>query len=249
MQIVDDYLIKDVQAFLDYIGDRQLSLTQTSFLKLKDISLISDLFIWPGELTAKLQSEFIERARSEREVKYLHFIRVLCHIAGLVKIRHKKISTTAKTKKFLHQNNDEQLAFLFSAWFSKLNWNYFTRTDTDILEHLQEERLSFLFNLQLLKGNSIPFDVFTKVIANHFPLADIKSDSQVEFEVQLFISYLKYFGAVEMERKKGKYGFNEDYAFLVTTSGQKLFKQELRKFGIEADLAVRTFGPMAISDN
>lgn len=231
---------KDIQSFVNYLGDKQLPLTEAGYLKRKDISQINDLFTWPySPWEESLRKEFVARARSEYQIECLHFIRVLCEVSGLVKIRNKKLSATAKIKKFLTKNSGEQLSFLFNAWVSKLNWSYFARTDTDIIECLQDKQLSFLFNLQILRGMSVPFEAFVKTLIDAFPLADFQTDEQFDVEIKQLFSFLRYFGIAEIQKRKDKFGFFDDYSFSVTAQGQKLIQDLLRKQGVETNLTAR----------
>ncbi|MHB8841507.1 MAG: plasmid pRiA4b ORF-3 family protein [Candidatus Aquicultor sp.] len=104
----------DVIAILNYIGDKELKLTQGGNLTLKDTRAVNDLFVEPQKLDSKI-GDHVYKLRTEEYARRVWFLRILSQKAGLTKIRHNKISQAKAAKNFLKKDPYQQLGLLFNA--------------------------------------------------------------------------------------------------------------------------------------
>ncbi|HZD60825.1 MAG TPA: site-specific integrase [Anaerolineae bacterium] len=220
----------DVIAMLNYIGDRELKLTQAGNLTLKDVRAINGLFIEPEELDNMI-GDHVYKLRTEEEAPRVRFLRVLIQKAGLTKIRHNKISQTKAAQAFINKDPYPQLKLLFTAWLEKDHWGRLIRSPqlVEPLMHRADEVARYLVSLPV--GKRVDFERFGYGLLDALGLEVVTedpADSRIFMYVAIAVSVLhplELFGVISTERAEDAYGFSKITAFRLTELGAALLSR------------------------
>lgn len=116
-------LLADVREFLAYVGRSGLPLTDTGRLRLADVRAINGRFREPAELDQRIGRR-VFRLRFEDEAWRVHFLRLACETARLLRVRRPRIRATPRAEAFAALPEGEAARLLFAAWWRYGPWEY-----------------------------------------------------------------------------------------------------------------------------
>ncbi|MBE0447209.1 MAG: plasmid pRiA4b ORF-3 family protein [Actinobacteria bacterium] len=216
----------DMLALLNYIGDRELKLTQAGNLMLKDVRAINELFVEPKKLDYELGG-CINKLRTEEEVYRVWFLRILSQKGSLTKIQRNKISLTKTAKEFLKKDPHDQLLQLFTAWLTKDHWGRWLYWP-EVVEPIMHKAYDVAYYLSKIPvGVSVEYDIFEQGLLNTLRLGFATDDPEraKQFSyiaiAQAILEPLELFGVVSLERGKDKYGHSKVAAVSLTELGRR----------------------------
>jgi len=210
---VDDIVLTEIPIltmttfFLKTVQESQpLKLTPKGNLPLKLVNSIYELGLFPSYF---IDSGF-SKIRSEEDDVYIHTMRLICELAGLIKKQKGKLSLTAKGKKLIMEENLFVLfQEIFITYTTKFNWPYNDRYGDHAVG-----QLGFAFSLEIVSkyGNELlPCKFYAQKYIKAFPMVldhiEIPRYSTVEEEVincyilRTFEYFLKIFGLAELTEK------------------------------------------------
>lgn len=232
-------LRQDVVTFVNYVGDG-LRLTQVSKnLTLKDVRAINALLVRPEELDQQV-GDRLYGLRNEEEARRVHFIRCLCQVAGLAKIRHGWISQTKQAAKFLKWLSFKQLSHLFKAWWWKDSWGRFIRW-SDLAAPYEEnaDYIAKIF-LAMSQGVVVPLVPFAKALSDDLGYVANENGERDQWHTNLIIERtviypLELFGALEVDYKMAEHRIKKINAFALTSLGALLFRDIVCTSGTQID--------------
>jgi hypothetical protein len=196
-------IIKQLKYFLNIINNNhEIKLTKAGNIPpviVRDIysrKFITDQMIEIG----------ITKLTKETDVINIVMMKILCKIAGLVRIHNNKISLTKKTEKII--NSNDLFGYLFEVTCNKYNWAYF---DSFINENIGQ--FGYNYTLYLInkygsdwKDESFYADLYFEAF-EHF------KDDDDEYYIlkgcyihRVLNQILKYYGLIEYENKKIEIG-------------------------------------------
>jgi hypothetical protein len=216
----------DMLALLNYIGDRELKLTQAGNLTLKDVRAINELLVKPEKLDYELYG-VMKKLRTEEEVYRIWFLRTLSQMGSLTKIRRNKISLTKTAKEFLKKDPYDQLLQLFTVWLTKDHWGrelYWP----EVVEPIMNKAYQVAYYLSKMPvGMTVEYDIFEQGLLSSLRLGfatdDIEHAKLFSYIAiaQAILEPLELFGVVSLERDKDKYGHSKVAAVSLTDLGRR----------------------------
>jgi len=115
-------LRRDIGSLLMYVRDNKVVGTQANNMPMKAVREVAARFVEPPELEIVIGKN-VHPHRSEEQVWPVNFVRILAEVGGLLKIgASRRWRLTRKGEKFLTKSPLQQLAFLLTTWWFKVNW-------------------------------------------------------------------------------------------------------------------------------
>jgi len=115
-------LRRDMETLLTFVRDNKVVGTQANNMPMKAVREVAARFVKPPELEIII-GKHVHPLRSEADVWPLYFIRILAEVGGLLKIGSaRRWRLTRKGEKFLSERPMQQLAFLLTTWWFKVDW-------------------------------------------------------------------------------------------------------------------------------
>jgi len=228
-------LRRDVETLLRFVRDNKVVGTQgPGNMPLKAVREVTARFVKPPKLEDKIGSH-VFRIRSETDLWPLYFLRILAEVGGLLKIGSaRRWRLTRKGEKFLGTHPMQQLAFLLTTWWYKVNW-LIAYSYTGMGEALP--RFFKLFTLDDLLAlpakTRIPFEEFADALIEKTGLRWGKQESSFATTAlrgsiaRMVIHILAAFGAIEREYREepvGKGTTSRLVAFEITPLGESLLE-------------------------
>jgi len=150
----------------------------------------------------------IIKVSKETDVKSITQTRIIMDLAGITKVRNKKLSLTKNGLKIINEDS-ELLSLLFETFGQKANWCYFDRYPEN-----EAGRLGFVFTIILLGkyGNTSRTDRFYSdkyykafpFIVDQFSDRTIRSKEESAhhcYSLRSFDRFLKYFGIIDIDER------------------------------------------------
>jgi len=205
--------LKLTSIFLNQLKEQQpLKLTVTGNLPLKLVRFLYDTRLFPSE---SIDSGF-SSIRSENDMVYVHIMRLLCEITGLMKKQKGKLSLTRKGNSLLKDENlFELFKKIFIAYTTKYNWPYNDRYGDHPLG-----QLGCAFSLELVSkyGHKLlPASFYAEKYITAFPKVleqieepfywTLEEEANNCYELRTFNHFMEIFGFVEIvEMGEDKFG-------------------------------------------
>jgi hypothetical protein len=195
-------IIKQLKYFFNIINkDHEIKLTKVGNIPPTIVKAIySQKFI-----TDNMIETGITKLTKETDVRNIVMMKILCKIAGLIRINHNKISLTKKAEKII--NSNDLFEYLFEITCNKYNWAYF---DSFLDENIGQ--LGYNYTLYLInkygndwKDESFYADLYFKAF-EHFKESDEYYMLSGCYVHRVLNQILKYYGLIEYENKKIEIG-------------------------------------------
>lgn len=228
-------LRRDMETLLTFVRDNKVVGTQgAGNMPLKAVRVVTARFVNPPKLEDKIGSH-VFRIRSEADLWPLYFLRILAEVGGLLKIASaRRWRLTRKAEKFLDAHPMQQLAFLLTTWWYKVNW-LIAYSYTGMGDSLPQFFNLFTLDdlLALPAKTRIPFESFADVLIEKTGLtwgAPESSFATTALRVsisRMVIHILADFGAIEREYREeplGKGTTSRLVAFEITPLGKSLLE-------------------------
>lgn len=216
--------------FLKKLKESQtLKLTEAENLPLKIVNTIYDLGVFPNSY---IDTGF-SKIRSEKDLTYIHTMRLICELAGLTRKQHGRLTLTVKGNRLLKEENLYHLfKEVFITYTTKFNWSY-----NDHYGDNPFGQFGFAFSLELLYNYGdqllstkfyaqkylIAFPTFLNQIEDPI-LRDNEEEAIKCYVYRTFHYFLKMFGMIKITEKGT--GWNYETMFIKKSS----FLEELIKF-------------------
>jgi len=218
-------IIHDFIYMLDYMKNNKTRKTKTGNICLKDLKKINE------GLQLK-KSPF--KIRSEKESQYLHLLRILILLSGLIYKGENKIYFRVKLNKyseFKKEKGIKKFLRIFSIYNSQYNWVYdmtsYAEEQNDFVYKLQNKR-SIGYNLMLSmskKDNDINLEKYIKKLLNLLNVQYFKDKYYLEYDIEkLLIENIRYFDLVNISYKTGKFNIQNINKFNLTKFGINIMK-------------------------
>jgi hypothetical protein len=195
-------IIKQLKYFLNIINkNHEIKLTKVGNIPPAIVKAIySQKFI-----TDNMIETGITKLTKETDVRSIVMMKILCKIAGLVRIYNNKISLTKKAEKII--NSNDLFEYLFEVTCNKYNWAYF---DSFIDENIGQFGYNYTLYLINKYGNdwkdeSFYADLYFKAF-EHFKESDEYYMLSGCYVHRVLNQILKYYGLIEYENKKIEIG-------------------------------------------
>lgn len=115
-------LRRDIESLLTYVRDNKVVGTQANNMPMKAVREVAARFVSPPELEIII-GKHVHPLRSEEHIWPVYFIRILAEVGGLLKIgAARRWRLTRKGEKFLGERPMQQLAYLLTTWWFKVDW-------------------------------------------------------------------------------------------------------------------------------
>lgn len=228
-EILANDFFQDFLTFLKSLRENPLELTPNGNLRLKEIERLGKIFRTDIYHRSE-KGEILFPIRSEEEIFYLQFIRVLGKIMRLLTQRKNKLKITHFGLKFLEFSPFEQFVDMTLNYLGEYNWAYlrsYKGHNSESIAEILQKNQGLIYSMLMVEKDWLDFKNFAKHLTKELGLSWKDIDGKecqmlVDGEIEtLLVEDLARFGLVEYQSQEKLKGYFEEVSkFRLTKLGR-----------------------------